>query len=283
MLFINAYFDETGDEQDPNVYFSGFGGCISTDTEWIEFSAKWDRILADYDLPYFHCADFFQFQGEWKDGWKDDLPKCQELYRRLWNAIMHLQPIPVGCLIPLKPYREKLTKEQRKFLIDTYFVAFQTVIGMAYASLGDPKTAFKVGRIATIFDDKKGFQHHIQAFYDAWIESSPFIKEKTARPYFDDWRLIVPLQVADIIAYESHREYRRRLYSPEKPKKYGWQRLENLNRALGFGVGKLGDEESRIVFRPESYIDSIVESFTGEWPETESIFKPYEKRNRNER
>lgn len=247
------------------VFISGFGGAIGLDTDWIKLEVKWKRILAEYDLDYFHCSDFFQFKDLWAEGWRDDRDKCQELYRRLWNAIAAAKVTPMGCLIPLEPYRDTLTKEQRKALVSSYFVTAQTVIGMALASLGDPRTVFDVGRIATIFDDSRGHKGAIRDVFDHLKNLNRILAEKVREPSFDDWTKVIPLQVADMVAYESHREYRRRLYTPDKTKKYGWQRLENLHRNLGYNTAPLGHENSRIVFRPASYIDELAESFTDQW------------------
>jgi Protein of unknown function (DUF3800) len=256
MLFLRAYFDETGDEPDPNSQICGFGGAVLRSQEWGEIEDRWKAALIEFEVPYFHSSDFFTYHDIWDDPkWRDDIDHCHAFYGRLWKIIHKFKPIPIVCLLPLEPYR-KLTDQLRKEFVGAYFLTYQTIMASALELFGTP-SGLKVTRFGIILDNKKGFQSAVNAFYDYLVLPRKIMADRVQRPIFENWRSVVQLQVADIIAYESHREYRRRLYTPEKPKRWGFEQLEKLDRLVGGNPHPLGDERSRVIFRPQEFIDSL--------------------------
>lgn len=51
-----AYFDESGTHEDSGIV--AVGGFISTAPRWGEFCAQWQVALSEFGLGYFHMADF---------------------------------------------------------------------------------------------------------------------------------------------------------------------------------------------------------------------------------
>jgi hypothetical protein len=268
MLILRSYLDETGSDDDPNVFICGFGGGLAEAGVWRKLEKKWKAVLDGYALPYFHATDFFSYRDLWKEGWKGNLPRCRELYRRLWDVIEKARIFPIGCLLPMERYRALLTVEKRKRLVGAYFVTFQATMGMVGTPLGDIHISQNISIITTVFDNKKGFGSAIESFFDYLTQQSSLLKRKLARPTQANWRQTIPLQVADIIAYESHREFRRRLNTPGNNKRYGWERLERLNSILPGPFQPLGDENSRIIFRPESFIEDLSRDLEDQFDET---------------
>jgi len=54
------------------------------------------------------------------------------------------------------------------------------------------------------------------------------IGERMKYPDFDDMKDVIPLQAADIVAYELNREFRRQLETPTKPQEYGYKQIERM-------------------------------------------------------
>src|SRR5687767_9395559 len=121
MFSLNAYFDETGSDQDPNVKIVGMACCLHRSDYWARFEIKWRAALEKADIEYFHMNEFAHSRGQFKTGWKGDEPKRQAFYGDLWNIIEELEPIVWGCFFPLADYKRLLTEDQRRGLVDSYF------------------------------------------------------------------------------------------------------------------------------------------------------------------
>jgi hypothetical protein len=92
-----------------------------------------------------------------------------------------------------------------------------------------PKSNLSIENIATIFDDKKGFKGKALDMYEHTINRFPELQPFMPRPVFRDMRDAKPLQIADIIAYETHKEFKEQLKGAKRQKKrWGFEQLENL-------------------------------------------------------
>jgi hypothetical protein len=56
MIFVEGYFDESGDLDDPPGIFCVAGYFISTEASGL-MDAEWRCVLEEYKLPYFHMVD----------------------------------------------------------------------------------------------------------------------------------------------------------------------------------------------------------------------------------
>ena len=69
MIFIAAYFDESGIHLDSTVIV--VAGILATTKQWVRFDRQWRKILAKENIKIFHMTDFLSSQGEFK-GWIKD-------------------------------------------------------------------------------------------------------------------------------------------------------------------------------------------------------------------
>src|SRR5271170_6582572 len=69
MLGLSAYFDESGDAEDPKCHFVGMAGLVAPSKAWEDFDGKWQAILDEHcgGKP-FHAKDF-AYQSEPFNGW----------------------------------------------------------------------------------------------------------------------------------------------------------------------------------------------------------------------
>jgi len=65
------------------------------------------------------------------------------------------------------------------------------------------------------------------------VEITNFYVRRSTPPVFRDMREVVPLQAADIIAYEMHKEFDRQLYRPSAKPRYGYQRIVKMCNRMG--------------------------------------------------
>lgn len=155
-------------------------------------------------------------------------------------------------------YRSILTKIERKDLGDAYIVSYTVCLSIIFNQF--LLNSDVIQSIATIFDDKKGFKGIAMSFYEQIIDIYEY-EGKIPPPIFRNMREILPLQVADIVAYELSKEFQRRLYEPEKKPRWGFERLESSMRKnipIPFAIGEI---DSFIIFRDKTFVQKVANSF----------------------
>lgn len=263
MVMLTAYFDETGHEKDLNSRICGMAGCVAPVKVWERFEVKWRKRLEEAGIAYFHMKEFAHCTGPFAKGWKDDEPKRQRLYGDLWEIIAEVNPYFHGSFVPLDQYRQVLaglTEAQQQSLVDSYFLTYQSCMAAVFNLLLKPD-GHRIRRIVTVFDQKKDFVKHVHGFYQFMCAQSDW-QERVPPPVFDDMRVLVPLQVADIVAYECQKEFGRRLNRPNGKVRWGFTRLEGLIRAMTPHLDfQLGDVNTPIIFHGAEMMHGIKLSF----------------------
>ena len=254
---LSSFFDESGDEQDPKSKICGMAGCIASSVQWDKFSIKWKDRLDRDGLAYFHMKEYAHSTGIFTE-WKGDEPRRRLLLGDLWDLIEEVNPLFCGAFIPLEYYRDALDGYQRKELVGSYFLTYQSCIAMAF-TMFHMEDGDRVEEMITVFDDKKGFRERVNDFYDFLLQAADY-GGRMPPPIFRDMRQILPLQAADMVAYESHREYARRLYDPEKKPRWGFLRLEGIIRQTT-PFPEIGPPGTPIIFHGKEMIDRMKESF----------------------
>jgi hypothetical protein len=226
MLMLTAYFDETGSDPDPNSKFVGMAGCLAPADKWDEFSIKWQATLEAEHLPFFHMNEFSSFSGEFRTGWRTtNDQRRKDLYGKLWDIIIDTHPLFIGVFLPLSAYKEILHESHLVVLRNAYYLVYAGCLEHILQYANDPIIE---SEIATIFDNKKGFKDHAGRIYDYFSEK--YDPQKVPPPVFRDMRKILPLQAADIVAYELYKELDRMYYGLSRPKRWGYERLENFTK-----------------------------------------------------
>lgn len=246
MLMLDAYFDETGHGDDANTTFLGIAGCLASAEVWKKVENKWSALLKSEGLPYFHMKEYAFSVGPFK-GWKNDEARRKKIYGALWQIILEAELIPLGGFVRLENYKQELTGQEHHIFRDAYFLCYLQCLGF----LAQYVEFDSVGNVATFFDDKKGFKG--EAFKIHNVLTHRF-KGKIPRPEFLDMRDFPQLQVADIVAYESKKEFERQLFKLGKKPRWGFDQLKKLisrsapNESVSFGnegcpIALLSEEE----------------------------------------
>jgi hypothetical protein len=226
MVALTGYFDETGSYPDSTSRFSGIAGIISTPELWGAFETKWQSILDREGLEYFHMTDFAVSRGQFSAGWSDNEERRRRVLAEVWNAIEELDPIFVGAMISLEHYRKEINEHVREFMRDAYVWAYTYCMGEVFELLKSP-SASDVVRVATVFDDRRGFRGLLADQHELMAKEEGFL-DKLPSPDFRKMRDFLPLQAADIVAYELYKECERELYYPERDQRWGVARMGNL-------------------------------------------------------
>ncbi len=220
MLVLHAYFDETGHGDDTNTKFLGIAGCLARVEVWKNVERKWNAALQSEGLPYFHMKEFAFSVGPFKT-WNDDEDRRRKIYGTLWDIILDGELIPIGGFVRLDDYKQELHGREHHVFRDAYFLCYlQGLRFLAQYSEFD-----SVSNIATFLDDKKGFKGEAFRIYEVL---APRFGRKVPPPVFRDMRKCLPLQVADIVAYESKKEFERQLLLSGTRPRWGFGQLEKL-------------------------------------------------------
>lgn len=250
MLVLDAYFDETGHGHDANTRFLGIAGCLARAEAWKKVERKWKEALDSEGLPYFHMREYSFSVGPFKD-WSKDEDRRQRIYGALWKIILEAELIPLGGFVPLGSYKQELTGQDYHVFRDAYFLCYMQCLRF----LAQYIEFDLVSRVATFFDDKKGFKGEAFRIYDVLTHR---FQGKIPRPIFCDMRKVLPLQVADIIVYESKKELERRLLTPEKKPRWGFDELEKLISRSSPNVQVLfGGEDCPIALLSKEELENI--------------------------
>lgn len=210
VVALTVYLDESGVHRDSKaVTLAGF---VSTPDRWVSFEREWREALDDYGLPSFHMVDFAAGRGPYSH-WQNAQHRIR--FGRLLEIIKAHVMYGVGIGVPTEPYHRLFSPEAKAHVGGPYgFAASVAFLEFSYQLpevVEDPWLAyvFESGQPG-IDQIAKSFQYNEQ------------VPEQKA-----DLRLLslafqnkldfVPLQAADILAYELFRHLPAQLGLVERP------------------------------------------------------------------
>lgn len=255
MLMLTAYLDETGHSADKNQKFVGMGGLIATSKNWELFEKKWKKVLRKYDVSCLHMKDFAHSRKDFEK-WKDNKPIRDRFLGELMEIIKEAGAFPFGCSIPLDSYR-KHPKYLQNALKNPYYIAFM-FCGMIMSYWVEPLRRFNE-TIAPVFAEQTEFQYWAMRMYEG-LKRNNTISDLIDSPVFRPMKKFVPLQAADFVAYEAQKETYRRLYTPDKKPRWGWEQLQLISQIREENTGFNGEVRTGFIFPSE---ESVAEFMTG--------------------
>jgi hypothetical protein len=194
-----AYFDESG-EHDSYGHLTNLtiAGAIATCESWAKLSLDWGNALADEDVDCFHMTDFESYRRsfDWyldEEKTKRDKVRHERLLKKLLDIITTNIQGAVG-------FNRHAAVEPSKVPRATYTECFNDSLGQI------------VKYISSEYDDQFNliFAHHKEhkevkreAVVNAVNFSSRILSCSVAYPKY-----AMPLQAADLIAYEFGRRQR---------------------------------------------------------------------------
>jgi hypothetical protein len=235
MVMLTTYLDETGHSRNEHQKFVGIAGLMAKAEGWRRFEIQWKKTLKKFNVPYIHMRE----RATLFKGWPKS--KLDTLSAILWEIIREAKAIPLGSIIPMDDFRA-LEPELRKYLIDPYYLAMQNCVSLATIPALPGAREFKHARVAMVFSDQVEFKNEAMRLYGAiekeWNEPIlgrgnvvPHLnvqKDRVDPPVFRDMRVLLPLQAADMVAYEIYKEYEREYYKLTRKPRYGYLQIERL-------------------------------------------------------
>ena len=197
---IRAYFDDSGSESLPSSTHVCLAGYLADDHYWITFNRLWRHQLARHGISCIHMKDLIPLQGEYRTlGW--DTAKRDQVIRDFVGVIRYSELIGFGVAVDAVAWREARKRSPKSFNAQMFCFArlFRLVVERMKKSA--PREWLNVH-----FDSNPEFGAQRLKLFDeirrtdrdaAWLLSSIT---------FADMKTYLPLQAADMLAWESRKE-----------------------------------------------------------------------------
>lgn len=196
MGVLEAYFDASGHEDDPNCRVVTVAGFISTYDKWRKFERDWAQALAAESVTLFHMKEFAHSTGEFRN-WRGDEERRRRFLGTLIRILQRRTLKAVAATLLLDHYRA-LDRElqMREYVGTPYEVAaqFAAMYVRGWGKRHRPKDA-----IINVFekgdDQQAGLQRSFSLYFSGAFDEPPVYVDKRSE-------VGLPLQAADLIAYE---------------------------------------------------------------------------------
>ena len=210
MLMLTAYLDESQDEKKSIVLC--IGGMVAPASEWNCIWGEWAQLLNRYDLSEFHATNCVSGTGEFAAIAE---PQRERMYWEFLSVIT--EPgwrIAHASRVHLEHYAEHrdAMDERRVFppksavsgrLGDPYFLAFEHAIQSIATSA--TISALPPSEDVAFICDHNYLSGRAQGFYKLILEKHAEFRARLGTITFGVSNKVVPLQVADVIAFEYRR------------------------------------------------------------------------------
>lgn len=233
VLNYTAYFDESGTHSGSDVLT--VAGYISSSDGWRIFSAGWQAALTDYSLDHFHMTDFAN-QAPPFDAWTES--KRRECLGRLIKIINETAFGSVAISLSPKSFDVIFSVRAKAICGGAYGLATSACfLDLAESLRSSPEID---GWIAYVFESGAAGAGQVSKVFTA-NERDPKSKEhlRLLSLRFENKRQFLPLQAADILAYELHKDIPRWLGARSRPRRFPLKALASVPPKWGY----LDDDE----------------------------------------
>lgn len=209
LLQVEAYFDESGTHAPSHLVT--LAGVLTTPKRWRALERGWRRVLQDEGVSEFKASDCDTPRDEF-DGWSEH--RRVRFRQRLAAEIDHWVDYAVAVSAVADDYRKEIWHRigTDHELRDPYVFCMQTCLEFIFKD----QWGTRKGRlVCPIFDAGHRTWEQAQAYYQRIRTKRPgWSRAFAARARTGDSRHVIPLQVADFIAYEMRFWTDRSLISP---------------------------------------------------------------------
>ncbi len=212
--------DETGHSGDTS--YVGMAGLVAPSSRWVVFENDWKVTMEKAGIEYFHMREFAHSTGQFKE-WKGKEEQRRLLLSRLMQIIRGTDATPVGAIVSMADYRT-LTELQRGQILDPYYLCFQTCAwGAVVMAIFEPPEE----EVVMIFGQHNEFQGRAAELWKVMRENINH-GERMGSYAFSNAREVVPLQAADIVAYELFQEFDNRLKRPHLKRRWPFKQFLSM-------------------------------------------------------
>lgn len=216
---VFGYFDASGHHDGKDVLGNDppaviVAGYLSTPLKWKQFDLRWNKMLADFNVPHFHAADLMSRKGPFLD-WQND--RVHALISESYSVINSCVIYGLGMAVMRKDYDEVCEAHPAiKEIILRSPYSFCTLrcweSGVDWARSSQYDETIKY-----IFESGDPGQHDVLEAHSFACEDEAvrkFWRFNVGGLTFEDGKKITPLQAADFLSYSLYKEQYRLTYNP---------------------------------------------------------------------
>jgi hypothetical protein len=228
-------FEDTIDHRDTRI--AAIAGYISSIKRWDKFEKQWNREVIEASarigpskINAFHMTDCESQHGEF-EGWTPD--QCLSLKKIALPIIPHRTLFGAGAAVVIKDYEELTcgaTENGHPYLRDPYFFCFFLVLEVLIRRASQWLSESE--KIALFFDEKEKVVGRAKQYFDWHKRDKDKDKKLISLKYASDLDM-VPIQAADILAYETAKHLLNRLYDPNRAIRVSLRVLSAKNSLTG--------------------------------------------------
>jgi hypothetical protein len=199
-MILSAYFDESGTHAGSRVLC--VAGYLSTPERWVAFERDWKSALKDCGIPFFHMVDFANHAPPYYSGWSHSQRRVN--YSRLVDIIKKRTLGSVGVCVPIDLYDKYVAPEVKGMPNGKPYCLAAATCFLDVATL--VKQRAPAALVAYVLESGALGAGEILRQFQENI-NDPITKDylRLLSLSFGDKRELVPLQAADILAYELYK------------------------------------------------------------------------------
>jgi hypothetical protein len=196
---IECFFDDSGKENDPSHRFVCIAGYMAHDTFWWPFQPAWRHLLTRHGLPYVHLREFIEMAKD--KGW--DRRKQDAVLGEFIEVIKQHRLIGFGVAVDVTAWNAIPKDRRNRFSASVQEFCCMRLLRRIIDRLHE---AQELEPIAVVFDRDFQYARPRLKLLEDIHKHDPRVGPRIASVNFSDSKRYIPLQAADLLAWETRRE-----------------------------------------------------------------------------
>jgi hypothetical protein len=216
VVILHVYLDDSGTHDTSKAV--AVGGAVSTAEGWEQFEAEWKEALDGWGLSMFHMREFSHKRGQFDNwAWSEESPQRKIRFQRLLDIINDHVIGTVGTTIPTASFERFFSPKAKAHVGGAYGLA-ATATFMAMGRLAEAAWSSSDPWFAYVVESgTKGFGQIDKVFQLNEQNPQQKAKLRLLSLRFENKRQYLPLQAADVVAYELYQQTPKQLGLVQKP------------------------------------------------------------------
>ncbi len=240
-MILTGYFDESGTHVGSGAV--SVAGYLSTPYRWVRFEEQWRAALEEFSIEFFHMADFANHAPPY-DTWTEEKRRAQ--FARLVQIINQNAEFSVGNVVPTALFDEIFSPHAKTYLGGEYGLAAIST----FMSVGKiMRERYPDQWVGYVFESgARGAGQVLKVFQDNEQRADQKRELRLLSLRFEDKRQFLPLQAADILAYELYVHLPRQLGTNRRnPRRFHLEPLAAIPKDWGHIERPLMNEFAKII------------------------------------
>jgi hypothetical protein len=196
---IRGYFDNSGDENDPQHNVLTLGGYLANEGQWEQFEKAWRTNLDEFELPYLHMKQFAHFLPPFEK-FKNDEPERRRFIQSCAKIIGGIHPKAICHSIRI-PDVKRFNADHEQGIDAFAFCLYTSFIDIHYA--------YGQRNRVSLYIDKIEKPHKKIHRAEEYARTDTFYSDNAASTIDtlplkdpDSFINILPMQAADFLVWE---------------------------------------------------------------------------------